>query len=34
MDGLEDFLYKFKEKYSFGTVKIEIKWSLLMAYCK
>lgn len=31
---LEDFLYSFKEKYTFVNLRSQAKWSLLMAHCK
>lgn len=34
IDDLEDFLYRYKEKYSFINVRTQTKWSLLMAHCK
>ena len=34
IDDLEDFLYHYKEKYSFINVRTQTKWSLLMAHCK
>jgi hypothetical protein len=34
IDKLEDFLYNYKEKYSFINMRTQTKWSLLMAHCK
>ena len=34
IDDLEDFLYNYKEKYSFINARTQTKWSLLMAHCK
>jgi hypothetical protein len=33
-EDLETFLFKFKEKYSFINIRTQVKWCLLMAYCK
>ena len=33
IDELEDFLYIYKEKYSFINLRTQTKWSLLMAHC-
>lgn len=34
INDLEDFLYNYKEKYSFINIRTQTKWSLLMAHCK
>lgn len=34
INDLEDFLYHYKEKYSFINIRTQTKWSLLMGHCK
>lgn len=31
---LEEYLYEFKTKYSYMSDRVQVKWRLLMAYCK